>query len=433
MPDSEHTTREPVLAHSSSAGEESWVPRSSGHPSEEAAWTGDLGTLVSATNSSLDEPSATSLDQSRADPESAARVEPEPQTNAAPVPHELNQSLARLELNSLEVKHYLDSIEEKISRMEPRLEQLRDFHPSTPISEEATPAPPVGATEPIVVPVESTTDRRRRRFDIPPSDLFLDRPGAPLSEAGPILEEEPWALKPWLLARRKQLAVAGIVFLAFITALTFGAGNHARPAAKPSTLTSDTAPSVAGSGISKSSAGTPAASPLSVPAPAPTSATPDITSALSGNTATSPLNATADPSTTNPEPHNIATRTPDSPSVTVKDSASAERGARPGLPVNPLPTGRVRVSSGVMAGNLLFSPTPRYPGGLASLFHTEGKVTLQAIIARNGRVEDLRVLSGHHLLRGAAQEAVRTWRYRPYSIGGVPVEVATIITVEFHR
>ena len=86
-----------------------------------------------------------------------------------------------------------------------------------------------------------------------------------------------------------------------------------------------------------------------------------------------------------------------------------------------------------MAGNLLYSPTPKYPRGFASLFHTQGQVTLQAIIARNGRVEDLRVLSGHHLLRGAAEDAVRTWRYRPYVISGVPVEVATIITVEFHR
>ena len=86
-----------------------------------------------------------------------------------------------------------------------------------------------------------------------------------------------------------------------------------------------------------------------------------------------------------------------------------------------------------MAGNLLFSPTPKYPGGFATLFHMEGNVTLQAIIARNGRVEDLRVLSGHHLLRGAAQDAVRTWRYRPFVIKGVPVEVATIVTVEFHR
>lgn len=86
-----------------------------------------------------------------------------------------------------------------------------------------------------------------------------------------------------------------------------------------------------------------------------------------------------------------------------------------------------------MAGNLLYSRQPNAPGGLAALLHTQGKVTLQAIISRTGHVENLRVISGHRLLRGAAKDAVRTWRYRPYHVNGVPVEVATIISVEFRR
>ncbi len=86
-----------------------------------------------------------------------------------------------------------------------------------------------------------------------------------------------------------------------------------------------------------------------------------------------------------------------------------------------------------MAGNLIYSRPPTYPKGLAGLFHTQGQVVLQAIISKNGRVQNLRVISGHYMLRGAAKDAVRTWRYRPYSIHGVPVEVATIISVEFHR
>jgi outer membrane biosynthesis protein TonB len=46
-------------------------------------------------------------------------------------------------------------------------------------------------------------------------------------------------------------------------------------------------------------------------------------------------------------------------------------------------------------------------------------------------VEHLHVIKGHRLLRGAAKNAVKTWRYRPYKIGGVPVEVATIVSVDF--
>jgi outer membrane biosynthesis protein TonB len=36
-------------------------------------------------------------------------------------------------------------------------------------------------------------------------------------------------------------------------------------------------------------------------------------------------------------------------------------------------------------------------------------------------------------LRGAAEDAVRQWRYRPYVVDGHPVEVATIVTVRFHN
>ena len=87
-----------------------------------------------------------------------------------------------------------------------------------------------------------------------------------------------------------------------------------------------------------------------------------------------------------------------------------------------------------MAANLLSAPEPEYPR-LASLTRVEGQVTLQAVIAKDGRVSIVHVLSGHHLLRGAAVNAVRKWRYRPYIVNGRPVDVATIITVNFqlHR
>ncbi len=91
------------------------------------------------------------------------------------------------------------------------------------------------------------------------------------------------------------------------------------------------------------------------------------------------------------------------------------------------------MSSGVMAGSLTYSPPPTYPHGFARLFHTEGRVVMQAIISKNGRVENLRVISGHYMLRGAAKDAVRTWRYKPYHVNGNAVEVATIVSVEFQR
>jgi protein TonB len=85
-----------------------------------------------------------------------------------------------------------------------------------------------------------------------------------------------------------------------------------------------------------------------------------------------------------------------------------------------------------MAGYLISAPRPDYPT-LARLAHIGGPVVLQAVIAKNGTVLATHVLSGHRLLRGAAEDAVRRWRFRPYVVDGHPVEVSTIITLRFRQ
>ncbi len=56
---------------------------------------------------------------------------------------------------------------------------------------------------------------------------------------------------------------------------------------------------------------------------------------------------------------------------------------------------------------------------------------LQAIISKQGTIENLKVVSGHPMLVQAAIDAVREWRYRPYILNNEPVEVETQITVNF--
>jgi TonB family protein len=97
----------------------------------------------------------------------------------------------------------------------------------------------------------------------------------------------------------------------------------------------------------------------------------------------------------------------------------------------PLPRRPVDVSAGVMAANLLLAPEPSYPK-LATLTRTQGSVVMQAVISKEGTVEEVHVIKGHRLLRGAAKSAVRNWRYRPYKVDGVPVEVATTVSVDFN-
>ena len=90
------------------------------------------------------------------------------------------------------------------------------------------------------------------------------------------------------------------------------------------------------------------------------------------------------------------------------------------------------VSSGVMASYLISHPDPEYPT-LARLAHIQGQVIMQAVVSKDGSVSTVRVLRGNRLLRGAAEEAVRHWRYRPYRFGGKAIDVATIVTVDFHN
>jgi len=73
---------------------------------------------------------------------------------------------------------------------------------------------------------------------------------------------------------------------------------------------------------------------------------------------------------------------------------------------------------------------PRYPP-LAKQIHLEGIVEIRAIIAKDGTVQSLEILSGHVLLAKAAQDAILQWRYRPTLLRGKPVEVETLITVKF--
>ena len=75
---------------------------------------------------------------------------------------------------------------------------------------------------------------------------------------------------------------------------------------------------------------------------------------------------------------------------------------------------------------------PVYPR-IAAISGIQGQVKLHAIIARDGRIQSLNVMSGHPLLARAALEAVEQWRYRPYVLNGKKVEVETLITVNFRK
>jgi protein TonB len=98
--------------------------------------------------------------------------------------------------------------------------------------------------------------------------------------------------------------------------------------------------------------------------------------------------------------------------------------------VQPAAPKRIQVGGKVQEGKLISGPRPIYPA-LARQARVEGTVRLEAVISRDGAILDLRAVSGHPLLIPAALDAVRQWVFRPTSLNGVPVEVATVIEVNF--
>ncbi|HVM93021.1 MAG TPA: TonB family protein [Terriglobales bacterium] len=91
--------------------------------------------------------------------------------------------------------------------------------------------------------------------------------------------------------------------------------------------------------------------------------------------------------------------------------------------------GGVRVSRQA-AQSVDVSVPPDYPL-LARQMKVQGVVSLQALIARDGTIQELQILSGPEILATAAREAVKQWHFKPYLQNGQPVETQARITVNF--
>jgi TonB family protein len=105
------------------------------------------------------------------------------------------------------------------------------------------------------------------------------------------------------------------------------------------------------------------------------------------------------------------------------------------VPPPPVPSSgeapqRIRVGAKVEQAKLIQHPEPAYPP-LAKQARIAGVVHLNAIIGKDGTVQDLTITSGHPLLVPAALEAVKQWVYEPTLLNGKAVEVVTPIEVNF--
>ena len=101
----------------------------------------------------------------------------------------------------------------------------------------------------------------------------------------------------------------------------------------------------------------------------------------------------------------------------------------PGSEVSAEPTKRLKVTS-LEPAMLTHRVEPVYHT-LAKQTGREGRVELHAIIATDGTIQSLEVVSGDPLFYSSALAAVREWRYRPTVLNGQAVEIDTRITVVY--
>jgi TonB family protein len=384
----------------------------------------------------------------------------------------LAESLTRLELNSLQLKIYLDSIDQRISRMEPRLESVAPLMISSPPSQ---PREETGARFSATVPaatVPAVTIPRESNPRETNSPLVPRNDGPVSNQQDRAASEGTAAAGGAATARTARVRKGSVRFYGFPrqSALPILVGVAMLLLAAflfwrfgPDTRYMGISPPNAGEGganvaphAAASVSGPQAAAVREHPVAAagdPSSASVNI---ASGNIASG--NGAQGKSSASSYTGQGVSRPADKPAPSSKKSAqvpfrsplqsssfpAAEAHAAPATATDaaepsddtdslssvPLSNRLVNVSSGVMAANLVSAPQPSYPT-LASLTRTQGNVVMQAVISKDGTVEELHVIKGHRLLRGAAKNAVRNWRYRPYKIDGVPVDVATTVSVDF--
>ena len=104
----------------------------------------------------------------------------------------------------------------------------------------------------------------------------------------------------------------------------------------------------------------------------------------------------------------------------------------PPPPKTVAPAEPVRVGGNVQEPRVIKMVPPVYPP-LASKARVAGTVLLEATLTAQGKVEEIKVLSGHPLLTEAAIECVKQWQYEPTYLNGVPVPVILTAKVHFLR
>lgn len=86
-----------------------------------------------------------------------------------------------------------------------------------------------------------------------------------------------------------------------------------------------------------------------------------------------------------------------------------------GLTVGPMRVRAQQTQSDELVRRAKTKVQPVYPE-LARKMNIIGTVKIEVVVAPNGTVKDARVVGGHPVLAGAAQDAAKKWRFEPASV-----------------
>ncbi len=119
--------------------------------------------------------------------------------------------------------------------------------------------------------------------------------------------------------------------------------------------------------------------------------------------------------------------------VGISTDETEDTGTKPPPPPAPKAEKKTMVKTGgVVNGSAIDLPKPAYSAA-AQAIRAAGAVNVQVTIDENGKVISAKAVSGHIMLRQAAEDAAWKARFKPTTLSGVPVKVSGVIVYNFTR
>lgn len=168
----------------------------------------------------------------------------------------------------------------------------------------------------------------------------------------------------------------------------------------------------------------PASAPAAAPsAPAAKTAMPSVFGTLNAHPITPSRNVSAAAPNVDA---GVAPSAPGNALLGITSPAVNDALPAPALNSNiPIPVG-----GRVKEPQLLTRVLPDYPA-MARQAHTQGDVVVQITVDKAGNVVAEKALSGPAVLRQAAMDAVRRWKYEPTTLDGQAISVQLLVTLRF--